>query len=89
MLKKRVEILFEPSEYRRLEELAGASGRSVGSVVREAVAKYVLQPSDEKRREAFEWLMSQEMDIESDWDEVKKEIAEARDEQLMKSLETD
>ena len=88
MLKKRVEILFEPSEYRRLEELAGASGRSVGSVVREAVAKYVLQPSDEKRREAFEWFAQQSGPVGAP-EEIKEEILRALDEAIEKSLETD
>lgn len=89
MLKKRVEILFDPTEYRRLEQKARTEKRSVGSVVREAVEKYVIRPTDEERRKAFEWLRSQEMDIDSDWEQVKKEIADARDEQLMNSLETD
>ena len=90
MLKKRVEILFEPSEYRRLEELAGASGRSVGSVVREAVAKYILQPTKEERRKAAEWLASQTFeDIGGEWEQVKEEIAEERARQIEKSLEVD
>jgi len=89
MLKKRVEILFEPSEYRRLEELAGASGRSVGSVVREAVAKYVLQPSDEERREAIEWFMSQSEGPVGSPEEIKEEILRALDEAIEKSLEAD
>jgi predicted transcriptional regulator len=88
MLKKRVEILFEPSEYRRLEELAGASGRSVGSVVREAVAKYVLQPSDEERREAIEWFARQTGPVGTP-EEIKEEILLAMDEAIAKSLETD
>ena len=88
MLKKRVEILFDPKEYRLLEERARVEGRSVGSLIREAVEKYCLRPSEEERREAFHWLLSQEMDIDSDWEQVKKEIAEARYEQIMKSLET-
>lgn len=89
MLKKRVEVLFDPAEYRRLEEIARSQQRSVGSIVREAVEKYVVRPTDEERRKAFEWLLSQEMDIESDWEKVKEEIAQARDEQLTKSLEAD
>jgi hypothetical protein len=90
MLKKRVEILFEPAEYKRLEDLASARGRSVGSVVREAVARYVLQPSEEKRRKAAEWLASQTFEeIGGDWQQVKQEIAEERARQIEKSLEVD
>jgi hypothetical protein len=90
MLKKRVEVLFEPSEYRRLEEIAQAEKRSVGSVVREAVDKYVMQPTEEERRRAAEWIASQTFeDIGGDWEQVKREITEERARQLEKSLETD
>lgn len=88
MLKKRVEILFEPAEYERLEELAYARGRSVGSVVREAVARYVLLPSEEKRREAIEWFARQSGPVGTP-EEIKEEILLARDEAIAKSLETD
>lgn len=89
MLKKRVEVLFDPKEYLRLEERARLEGRSLGSLIREAVAKYCLAPSEEERREALRWLRSQEMDIDSDWERVKEEIAAARYGQIMKSLEVD
>lgn len=90
MLKKRVEVLFEPSEFRRLEKIARAERRSVGSVVREAVSKYVLRPTEEERREAFRWLRSQTFeDIGGDWEDVKRELAESRARQIEKSLETD
>jgi len=86
MKTKRVEILFEPKEYRTLEERARVEGRTVGSMIREAVAKYVVAPDDEKRREAAEWFSSQEMDFDSDWEKVKQEIIDARVESIEKSL---
>ncbi len=90
MLKKRVEVLFEPSQYRRLEEIAQAKKRSVGSMIREAVAKYVSGPTEERRRQAFEWLRSQTFeDIGGDWEEVKREIIEERARQIEKSIEAD
>lgn len=73
MLKKRVEVLFEPSEYRRLEELAQAKRRSVGSLLREAVERLYLQPSREERLRAVERLVSQNYEFGS-WEEVKEEI---------------
>jgi predicted transcriptional regulator len=73
MLRKRVEVLFEPSEYHRLEELAQAKRRSVGSLVREAVEQLYLQPSREERLQAVERLASQNFDFGS-WEEVKEEI---------------
>jgi hypothetical protein len=89
MKSKRVEVLFDPKEYRTLEERARIEGRSVGAMVREAVEKYVIRPRDEKRRKAFEWLQSQRFEDIGDWDQVKKEIIEARTAAIEKSLETD
>ncbi|HEU4758426.1 MAG TPA: hypothetical protein VFT91_00455 [Dehalococcoidia bacterium] len=90
MLKKRVEILFEPLEYRRLEEVARARKRSVGSLVREAVAKYCVRPTEEERRRALQWLQSQTFEgVGGDWEQVKEEIAEERMRQIEKSLEAD
>ncbi len=88
MKSKRVEILFEPKEYRTLEERARIEGRPVGAVVREAVTKYVIRPSDEERRKAFEWLRSQTWDFDPDWEKVKQEIIDARVEAIEDSLET-
>jgi predicted transcriptional regulator len=88
VLKKRVEVLFEPSEYRRLEELAQARKRSVGSLVREAVEKYVLQPTAEQKRRALEWIAAQRGPVGSP-EEIRRDILAARDEAIEKSLETD
>ncbi len=89
MKSKRVEVLFEPKEYRSLEERARAEGRTVGAVVREAVAKYVVRRhTDEERREAAKWIASQTWDdIGGDWEDVKREIIDARVEAIEKSLE--
>ena len=73
MLKKRVEVLFEPSEYHQLEEVAHARRRSVGSLVREAVEKYVLQPTQEEKGEALAWILSGEDDL-GPWEELKEAI---------------
>lgn len=86
MKTKRVEILFEPKEYRTLEERARVEGRPVGALVREAVAKYVIRPSEDERRKAFEWISSQEWDFDPDWAKVKQEIIDARVEAIEKSL---
>jgi len=83
VLKKRVEVLFEPSEYHQLEEVAHARRRSVGSVVREAVEKYVLQPTQEGRREALEWILSGEDDLGS-WEELKEALSRGAAEEIVK-----
>jgi predicted transcriptional regulator len=89
VLKRRVEVLFEPSEYRRLEEIARVERRSVGAVVREAVGKYVLRPTEEERKKAIEWFAAQSAGPVGSPQEIKEEILRARDEALAKSLETD
>jgi hypothetical protein len=81
VLKKRVEVLFEPSEYHELEEIAQARRRSVGSLVREAVERYVLQPTQEGKREALEWILSGEDDLGS-WEELKKAISRGAAEEI-------
>jgi len=88
MKSKRVEVLFDPKEYRTLEERARIEGRPVGAVIREAVEKYVIRPRDEERREAFEWLRSQTWDDVGDWEEEKEKIIRARIDAIEKSLET-
>lgn len=81
MLKKRVEVLFEPLEYHKLEEMAQAGRRSVGSLVREAVERYVLQPAREERRTALEWILSGEDDLGS-WEELKGAISRGAAEEI-------
>lgn len=88
MKSKRVEVLFDQKEYRTLEERARVEGRSVGAMVREAVAHYVVRPDQEARRKAAEWISSQSFDFLGDWEEVKQDIIEARVEAIEKSLET-
>jgi len=90
-LKKRVEVLFEPSEYHRLEEMAQAERRSVGSLVREAVEKYVLQPTQEEKRRALEWILRGEDDLGS-WEELKEAISRGPAEEIAeidRRIETD
>ncbi|MBM3925426.1 MAG: hypothetical protein FJ320_05475 [SAR202 cluster bacterium] len=86
-LKKRVEVLFEPSKFSYLEEIARRRKTSVGKLIREAVEKTYLEADLEKRREAVKWLASQKIDFGGDWDVVKKQIIEERVRQIEESLE--
>ena len=88
MRNKRVEVLFEPKEYSQLEQIARVKKRSVGSLVREAVAKYVAGPDQEKRRKAVEWFAKQRGPVGSP-EEIKRDIVDAQYEAILKSLETD
>jgi CCR4-NOT transcriptional regulation complex NOT5 subunit len=90
MLKRRVEVLFDEAEFKRLETLARAKGRSIGALIRSAVARDYLDPDEERRREAVKWLASQTFEgIGGDWEQVKAEMEEERYRQIVKSLETD
>ena len=89
MLRKRVEILFDEREYSRLEELARVQKRSVGSVVREAVASYVTKPADEKREAAWKRLLSRDLGPVGSPEEIKKIITDSQLQGILKSLETD
>ena len=51
---KRVEVLFEPQDFARLQEIAEREHKSVGGVIREAVAKYVTSPTETERDAAWE-----------------------------------
>lgn len=89
MLNKRVEILFEEKAYSRLEEAARVKKQSVGSLVREAVEKYVVQPDRGRKRKAVEWIKSQDWGPAVSPEELKEEILTAMDEAIDKNLEAD
>lgn len=82
--EKRVEILFEPTDYERLAEIARREHKSVGGIIREAVAKYVTSPSEAEREAAWDdfFRMSNEMvggEVGSP-EEIKEEILRGYDE---------
>ena len=89
MKTKRVEVLFEPKQYKALEEAARKYGQPVGAVVRDAVAKHVVEPQEKGRVAALRWLASQEMDFDPDWAKAKQVILDAQLRAIQKSLETD
>jgi len=89
MRSKRVEVLFEPKEYSQLERIARVNKRSVGSLVREAVAKYVAGPDQAKRRKALQWFLSHHEGPVGSPEEIKADIVASITEGIEKSLETD
>ncbi len=46
----RTQILLERRQHRDLSELAKAEGRSLSDLVREAVAEYLVERDEERRR---------------------------------------
>jgi hypothetical protein len=52
--------------------------------VREAVEKYVLQPTHEQKRSALEWILSGEDDLGS-WEELKRAISRGPAEEIART----
>jgi hypothetical protein len=79
--EKRVEILFEQTDYERLAEIARREHKSVGGVIREAVAKYVTSPSEAEREAAWDDFFSIETGIDpGSPEDIKETILKGYDE---------
>lgn len=72
-LTRRVELLLEPEQYTRLEEIARFRKQSVGALIRRAVEREYLQPTQEQKRAALERLLQQRITFGS-WKRVKEDI---------------
>jgi hypothetical protein len=75
-LTRRTQILLDDARYERLRAEAEESGRSVGSIIREAIDERLAR-DDERRREAGRRLLAASPspgDREPDWDDVKPEL---------------
>ncbi|MDO8670700.1 MAG: ribbon-helix-helix protein, CopG family [Dehalococcoidia bacterium] len=81
-LTKLVELLFEPEQYAKLDEMAKARRESVGVLIRRAVAREYLQPMREQKRVVLDRLLQQEIDFGS-WERVKTVIGK----EVVKELE--
>lgn len=76
MLEKRLEILFEPSEYELLKSIAVQEHRSVGEIIREAVREKYLVGSDAEKEAAMQRVLSGKYALDwPEWDELEKAIA--------------
>ena len=76
-LKRRVEVLFDPGQYAKLEKVARNAGESVGSLVRKAVEREYLRPTDDERRQAVRELLEMDLSI-GDWEDVKADLLKLR-----------
>jgi hypothetical protein len=78
MLTKRVEILLEPAEMEMLRRHAGKTGKSVGSLIREAVKEKYMTPSYDERMAALARLLDPEREVSfPSWRELKAELADS------------
>jgi len=72
-LTRRVEILVDPDEYARLEEIARQRGESVGAVIRHAVDREYLEPMLADRQKAIQDLLQMQVEVGT-WEEVKEAL---------------
>lgn len=79
-LEKRVQVLFEPELYARVEAEASAKHMSVGAFIRDAVADRLDQRRDEARASLKRlWAMadarpSSPVDLEAEKDAMEREF---------------
>jgi hypothetical protein len=79
-LSRRTQLLLDDERHRRLEQEARRTGRSVGSLVREAIdARYDLQAQSGRRQAAADTLLAapRPADPEPDWAEVERELLDS------------
>jgi predicted LPLAT superfamily acyltransferase len=80
ILSHRTQLLLDDERHRRLEEEARRTGRSIASLVREAIdARYELETQSAGRRRAATVLLGapRPSDPEPDWVEVERELLDS------------
>jgi hypothetical protein len=65
----RAQVLLEPDEYARLEEIAIRQGSSVSGLIRDAVRDRYFPPSDERQQIVAE-LLAMRVPLTEDWSEL-------------------
>lgn len=78
LMERRVQILIERAEYERLERVAQADHRSVASVIREAIGRYLDSGADDKAR-ALDALLDMSVDDGpgQEWPDAKRALEPA------------
>lgn len=77
MQQRRLQILLDEARYRKVTREAKRRGRSVASVIREAIDR--LPAENERRRAAVEAILAAEpMDLPADPVDLRRELDRAR-----------
>ncbi len=74
-LTKRVQVLLDPFQYQRLEEIARQRERSVGALIREAIDQTYLQGAVDDRLAAVRTLAAMRLPV-ADWEQMERESVE-------------
>jgi hypothetical protein len=76
MFSERTQVLLSPEQLARLKRIAAREGRSVGSVIREAVDSFVDSEPDRRQR-ALDRLFALNAPVD-DWAVMKAQILKSR-----------
>jgi predicted DNA-binding protein len=76
MYSERTQVLLSPEQLARLKRIAVQEGRSVGSVIREAVDCFV-QSEPDRRHQAIERLFALNAPVD-DWEVMKAQILKSQ-----------
>lgn len=71
-LTKRVQVLLEPPQFARLEEIAKVRKSSVGALIREAVEKEYFRTDRKERLAAVERMAAMTLPV-ADWEQMERE----------------
>ena len=74
-LTKRVQVLLDPFQYQRLDELARQRDQSMGALIREAIDHVYLQSAVEERLGAVRALAAMQLPV-ADWEQMERESVE-------------
>ena len=74
-LTKRVQVLLDPFQYQRLDEIARQRNRSVGALIREAIDQVYLQDAVAERVASVRALAAMELQA-ADWEQMERESVE-------------
>jgi hypothetical protein len=86
-LDARVEVRVDTITLQRLESRAAIERRSVAQVIREALARYLAEPTPATRRAKLEAAFALEVPVPADPQELKREMIRAEDEEMRAELE--
>jgi hypothetical protein len=71
-LSERVQVLLSPAQTQRLKAIARREGRSVGSLIREAVEERYFRQDEEQRLAAVRRMAAMSLPV-GDWQEMERE----------------
>ncbi len=72
MFTERTQVLLSPEQRQRLQRMAARDGRSVGSVIREAIESYTAA-GPHSRAAAASALIAMDLPV-GEWEQMKAEI---------------